>query len=232
MLVSLTNKVFGKLKVLEESERYITKSGSYRQWLCICECGNKKTIHQSNLTSGKSKSCGCLSKEKASLRFRKHGFTVEGSIENKIYKRLAGIIRRCHNKKDPSYERYGKKGIHVCSQWKNDPSKFIDWSLKNGFSEDLDIDRIDSSKGYTPDNCRYVTRRINNLNKKNKMSTNTSGYTGVSYDKIQEKFIAYITVNKKQKYLGRFFEKIDAVNARNNYIINNNLEKDYLIQRI
>lgn len=60
----LTGQVFGKLTVLYRAEDYIDESGRSRtMWHCICECGNEKDIRGTNLTSGLTKSCGCLQKE-------------------------------------------------------------------------------------------------------------------------------------------------------------------------
>ena len=80
-------------------------------------------------------------------------------------KRIAGIfasmVYRCHSEKSKSYKFYGAKGIRVCDEWLNDPSKFEEWAVKNGYQDDLTIDRIDSNKGYEPDNCRWIPQKLN-----------------------------------------------------------------------
>lgn len=73
--------------------------------------------------------------------------------------RRSNIKVRCYNKNNKDYKRYGARGITMCDEWLNDASSFRDWSLKNGFNDTtLEIDRIDNDKGYSPDNCQYLSR--------------------------------------------------------------------------
>ena len=67
------------------------------------------------------------------------------------------------------YKFYGAKGIRICKEWLYHPDEFISWSLQNGYKDGLSIDRIDSSKDYCPENCRWIPTR---LNSKHKSTTN------------------------------------------------------------
>lgn len=69
--------------------------------------------------------------------------------------------RRCYNPNRKGYKDYGAKGIEVCKDWLDDPMKFQEWALLNGYADNLTIDRIDVNKGYSPDNCEWVTRQEN-----------------------------------------------------------------------
>jgi hypothetical protein len=74
--------------------------------------------------------------------------------------------QRCHNPKNSRYQDYGGRGITVCDEWLNSFTSFYDWSIANGYRDDLSIDRIDNDKGYSPDNCRWATVLEQNRNKR------------------------------------------------------------------
>ena len=78
----------------------------------------------------------------------------------RVYKIWQGMKRRCYNQHDKHYYLYGGNGIKVCDEWL-DPDVFIQWALSNGYSDDLEIDRLDPAKDYCPDNCRWITRTEN-----------------------------------------------------------------------
>ena len=99
--------------------------------------------------------------------------------------------RRCYNPNFPQYKDYGGRGIKVYDEWMNtervhlgkssNPSKgflaFKKWALENGYSDELSIDRIDNNKGYSPDNCRWVTRKVQNRNKRSTIYLTAFGKT-------------------------------------------------------
>lgn len=99
--------------------------------------------------------------------------------------------KRCYNPSFPQYKNYGGRGIKVCDEWMNtervhtsqssNPSKgflaFKKWALENGYSDELTIDRIDNNKGYSPGNCRWVTRKLQNRNKRNTIYLTAFGKT-------------------------------------------------------
>lgn len=96
----------------------------------------------------------------------KHGYTSK----DRLYRIWKDMKTRCYNKHHEKYKYYGEKGITVCDEWKNSFIEFKNWALKNNYSDNLTIDRIDSSKSYCPSNCQWIilqdnTRRSNNLNK-------------------------------------------------------------------
>ena len=73
--------------------------------------------------------------------------------------------RRCLSPKAPSYANYGGRGITVCNQWLT-WAGFMQWDKFGDWKEGLQIDRIDNNKGYSPDNCRWVTPTENNRNRR------------------------------------------------------------------
>ena len=61
----------------------------------------------------------------------------------------------------------GARGIHICEEWKSEFTNFYDWAISHGYTESLELDRIDNDKGYSPDNCRWVTHKENCNNRRN-----------------------------------------------------------------
>lgn len=81
----------------------------------------------------------------------------------------SGMKQRCHNPKKSNYKYYGGRGIKICKEWdggKQELNNFIQWSLANGYKDKLQIDRIDTNGNYEPSNCRWVTCKENNQNKR------------------------------------------------------------------
>ena len=138
--------------------------------------------------------------------------------ERLLIKRWSDILERCNNPKDSAYERYGGRGIKV--EWNNFDEFKRD--MLDGFSVELQIDRIDNDGNYSKENCRWTTQEVNMSNRR-VFKNSKSGYTGVIYSERLKKYQAEISVNKKKIYLGVFADIDDAIDARNNYIDENNL---------
>lgn len=92
--------------------------------------------------------------------------TRHGFYGHKLYKLWVTIKTRCYNNKTPYWKNYGGRGIELCPAW-HEPKKFIRWALNNGWQEGLEIDRRNNDGGYSPDNCRFVSRIVNQSNKRN-----------------------------------------------------------------
>lgn len=155
----LTGQKFGRLTVIGLKESHTRK----KYWICQCECGNIKTVRSDSLQSGAIRSCGCLKKEQDKKNLTKHYSHMQSGT--RIYNIWQGMKSRCYNIHDPRYHRYGGRGIIICEQWLNDFNSFYDWSMHNGYSDILTIDRIDNEKGYDPDNCRWVDLKTQSRNR-------------------------------------------------------------------
>lgn len=152
-LNDLTGIKFGRLTVKERGEDQISPSGRHRvMWDCICDCGNKVSVHTDNLTNGKSNSCGCIRKEMMSKKQKTHGDT-----NTRLYGIWSAIKARCYNKNTVTYKDYGGRGIKICDEWRNNYTAFKNWAYENGYEEGLSIDRKDNNLGYYPENCRWVS---------------------------------------------------------------------------
>lgn len=136
-----------------------------------------------------------------------------------LYTRWTSMRQRCLDPKCKSYPRYGGRGITICSEWDN-YNLFESWAIEAKFNPELELDRKDNSKGYSPDNCRWVTK-ANNCNNRDKKEGCFSEYIGVS--KNGSKWQAYLYIQRKLVYIGTFSLEFDAALARNNFIISNNL---------
>lgn len=86
--------------------------------------------------------------------------------DSKIYYVWKGMKQRCTNPKHCGYPNYGGRGIAVCDEWLHNFQAFYGWAMENGYKDGLSIDRIENNKGYSPDNCRWISRKAQNINKR------------------------------------------------------------------
>ena len=159
--IYLTGQRFGRLIVLCENGR--AKNG-HVLWLCKCDCGNEVTVRGNALRTGHTTSCGCLCRELSVERSTTHGMT-----KTRLYRIWTDMLARTGIYKGASERNkhdYQDRGITLCAEWKSFEN-FHDWSLSRGYSDDLEIDRIDNDSGYCPDNCRWVSRKENCNNRRN-----------------------------------------------------------------
>lgn len=156
-LIDLTGKRFGLLTVIAKGES--TPKGIAR-WNCVCDCGQHTIVRSDDLRRRKTISCGCVRK---SGPHKTHGGTY-----TRIYRVWCSMRQRCGNPKNQEFKRYGGRGIHVCEEWASDFEAFRKWSEENGYAIGLTIDRIDNDKGYSPENCRWTTMKVQNNNKSTK----------------------------------------------------------------
>lgn len=155
----LTGLRFCKLVVLERCKMN-TNTGK-PQWDCVCDCGNHTVVSSSQLVSLRTRSCGCLVREK---HFRKYPPNL---TESRLFRIWNGMKQRCRDVNAINYKHYGGKGIRVCDEWRENFQTFYDWAMANGYRDDLTIDRIDPKKNYEPSNCRWATMKEQQNNRSN-----------------------------------------------------------------
>lgn len=155
--LNLIGKRFGDLVVIAESPE---RKNSQKCWICQCDCGNTTPpILSGNLRAGHTTSCGC--------RKTKHG-----KYKSRLYSVWHGMKKRCYCKTDKAYCNYGGRGISVCEEWKNDYLSFEKWAFRNGYDEnakqgECTLDRIDVNGNYEPTNCRWVSMKVQQNNRRN-----------------------------------------------------------------
>jgi hypothetical protein len=144
-------KKFGKLKVFDivflDNECFVD---------VVCDCGNKKRYKYSGFKVSKPTHCGC-----------NHGCKTHGMSNAPLYKSWSAMKRRCNSPDELHKKYYKDKGITYCEEWESFEN-FMDWALKNGYVENYTIERIDNSKGYFPENCKWIPAKDQNKNKTNK----------------------------------------------------------------
>jgi hypothetical protein len=144
--------------------------GSYKKTLCRCRCGSEKYVWDVHLRRGRSRGCGCRKYDELREKMTTHGETG-----TRLFTIWSGIIQRCRNPHHAGYSNYGGRGIEVCEEWADHYENFRDWSLSNGYADDLEVDRRNNNGGYEPSNCRWVTTKINNRNKRDTVSLTAFG---------------------------------------------------------
>lgn len=128
------------------------------------------------------------------------------------------MLDRCYKVNNMNYKYYGGKGISVCSEWRYNWKEFEKWALTNGYSDNLSIDRIDNSKGYCPENCRWVTKEIQARNKSNNVYLTYKGETKTLAQFCSELGLNYQTVRSRIRY----GFSINEVLSKRNYKIKGN----------
>jgi hypothetical protein len=134
-----------------------TRKANYK-----CDCGADTTAYTYDVKSGNTKSCGCLRKAVSSERSKTHGHKSNGK-RSTTYVAWVNMKRRCSDIHGRDYANYGGRGITVCERWQTFENFLTDMGEPSAGET---LDRIDNSLGYSKDNCRWVSRAVQNLNKR------------------------------------------------------------------
>lgn len=156
----LSGRIFSRLTVM-----YSPTPGA---WKCRCECGNEVNVERGNLLTGNSRSCGCYKRDNPGGL--KHGYSTDRVSEmgRRAYEIYRGMLARCNAPTTARYERYGGRGIRVCSRWSGEGG-FLNFISDMGEppSREHSIGRKKNDGNYTPKNCRWETRMEQMANKGN-----------------------------------------------------------------
>lgn len=205
-ILDITGQRFGRLVAIKQVER---NSSNKVQWLCQCDCGNTVKVTTGHLRSGHTQSCGCYSRDRAVESNTTHG--MKGT---RIYNIWCDMRKRCNNKNHWAYYRYGERGIKVCEEWQ-DFQNFYDWSMSHGYRDDLTIERINNDRDYSPENCKWATRKeqSNNTSRTHYVTVNGetrnilgwAEYLGITRYRIDS---AYKRGEDLEEYIGKLIKEI------------------------
>lgn len=215
----LTGQRFGYLTVVKRVEDYVEpSSGRHRaKWLCECDCGNETTVLDCNLTKKNgTKSCGCLRQNFAYNLNKKYntydlsgeygiGYTAKGEefyFDLEDYNLIKDYCWYINNRK------------YVCA--KVDDKQILIHRVVLQISDEYEVDHKHGEQSRHDNRKSNLRPCIHSDNMKNVglRSDNTSGVTGVTWDKKEKRWVARITVNGKRKYLGRYKNFQKAINIR------------------
>ncbi len=180
---------FGRWKVIADAPSVNGVGCS----VCLCDCGTIRTVKSASLTSGKSKSCGCLQKEStAKLPHRflpRHGQTNSGT-----YRSWTRMINRCTNPRSDRFEFWGARGITVCERWRKFENFFEDMGER---PPGMTIERVGNSGNYEPGNCVWATRKQQARNRRSNRIATVNGITGCIAELCEHFGVSYSVIRKR-----------------------------------
>ena len=187
--IDLTGGVYGRLTVIADDGSR-TNTGRVL-WLCECSCSNKIHVQSQNLKNGRTKSCGCLNDEKKRERFKDLSGTETANFK---------VIDRAYSKNQRVYWNCICKhcGNHV----------------------ELQSNQIERNSSCGCKHNRSSKERMAEISDPESLKTNkptaksTTGVRGVYYNKRKKRYVVYINVDKKPKYLGSSVDLKEAAAIR------------------
>jgi hypothetical protein len=207
--LDLSGQRFGKLV----AQRYVKTINGHSYWECLCDCGNIVDVQTMRLRSGHTKSCGCLKHERLPNEYDLSGryakMIFEDGTETIFNKKYYNFVKQYH---------WWLQGNHVYGHVDGkskalavaifEEAEFI--RIGRDFVVDhINRDPLDNRRSNLRI-CDYCENAANHSIQKN----NTSGVTGVYYDKIHDRWMAKIGYRGKLIHLGFFDDKNDAIKAR------------------
>lgn len=168
---SIIGRKFARLTVVSTAPDRCTPGQIRKQFLCRCECGKEIITQRYYLTSGQTKSCGCLALQTRT----KHGHCLSNT-----YSTWQCMKQRCLNPHSESFSNYGSRGITICKQWVNSFEIFLD--DMGEAPEGMSIERINNNGNYEPGNCKWATDATQMRNTRRNVFLTVNGVTACLTD--------------------------------------------------
>lgn len=186
-IIDLVGQVFGRLTVIERAG----SPNNNARWKCRCECGRFSIVYGMDLRRAKQVSCGCLQTER---RF-KHGMA-----QTRVYRVWMQMRERCSNPNHKSWANYGGRGIKVCDEWMESFESFIaDMGQRpDGYW----LERNNNNRGYSKDNCQWVTPRAQQNNKRTNRLLEIDGITKTFMEWSREYGVPWTTIRARIERYG------------------------------
>jgi hypothetical protein len=196
--------------ILQQTDDYISPQGIHcARWLCQCDCGSEPVKVRGNaLKNGTVTSCGCSRRKYNTYDLSgeygigwTHNTNREFWFDLEDYDKIKDYCWYENVHKDTDH--------HEVVTNSNGKTIRMHWLVCGKYCDHADRNTFNNRKS----NLRQASY-MENARNYSKQKNNTSGFSGVSWDKEQSKWVAYITIEKKRKKLGRFANKYDAIVAR------------------
>jgi hypothetical protein len=180
-------------------------------WVFRCDCGKEKAIERTSVIRGSSTSCGCVAKDLTSKRAKIHGHAkTDTKPPSQTYNTWASMVTRCEDPRWPIYA-----DIKLCERWKTFTNFLEDMGVR---PKNKTIDRIDSSKGYYKENCRWATKAEQSRNTRKTKKPTSSKYRGVTWIKNRKKWRASSRIGSGRVVIGHFENEAEAALAYNEIV--------------
>lgn len=199
--LDLTGQKSGRLTAI----KFIGHRGDKRIWFCKCECGNESQVETGAFTKGKTISCGCYNSEQVSRMLVKRN-TTHNKSSSRVYTIWHDMMRRCYDDRVLGYESYGAVGIRTSESWFSFENFYND--MGDPPSKGHSLDRIDNTKGYSKENCRWATAIQQANNRSSNKILEINGRKLTMAEASKEFGISYTTLRAR---LRRGWSDIDAI---------------------
>jgi len=194
--------VFGQLSI-------VSVDSSTHLAICTCTCGKQVEVKMRRLIAKEVTSCGCW--KETSKKFEA---TSRCHRKSPLYSVWVSMIQRTTNPKSQVWDAYGGRGITTCEDWRIFDNFYFD--MCGGYTHGLSLDRIDTNKGYSKDNCRWASRSVQNHNKRKQAKKASSQYLGVFFNTQQATYQSSIKKDGESTFLGSYEEELSAAIAYDN----------------